>query len=451
MSARPDDQRTPPPFHLRGNYAPIAQEMTTTSLPVSGVIPEDINGLYVRNGPNPASGVSSHWFTGDGMLHGVRLEGGRAVWYRNRYVKTRSLAGDGRFLGEDGSVDRTVSVANTHVIRHHGVMLALVENTLPTCVTPLLETTGPYDFGGQLTSNMTAHPKECPVSGELHFFGYHFAPPFLTYHRLTADGVLEFSREIDVAGPTMVHDFAITRDHVVFLDLPVVFDWDKAAAGAGMPYRWSDDYGARVGVLRRNDESAPVRWFDVQPCYVFHVMNAFDTPQGVSIDVARYDSMWREQDNHFTSAYLTRWAINFQDARVNEQTINGHALEFPRINDSHQGLDYRYGYAPLTGDGGDDGLQSRAIGKVDLVTGECRPYAFEDEVNPGEFVFAPRAGATREDSGYLMGFGYHPSSNASALYIFDAEQAGSSPLARIDLPQRVPFGFHGSWLADSNP
>ena len=217
-------------FHLQGNYAPVDTEITDTALSVTGSIPDSLSGLYLRNGPNPKSGTSPHWFAGAGMLHGVRLEGGRADWYRNRWVQTRQLNEPGQsMIGDDGSVDRTIGANNTHVIRHADKILALVESSFPYEVSPELESLGVWDFDGKLDSAMTAHPKICPITGEMHFFGYGFFEPYLTYHRVDATGQLVQSEAIDVPGPTMIHDFSITETQVIFMDLPVVFDLDLVA------------------------------------------------------------------------------------------------------------------------------------------------------------------------------------------------------------------------------
>jgi carotenoid cleavage dioxygenase len=238
------------PAHLRGNYAPVKEEVTAFDLPVRGAIPPSLRGRYARNGPNPRTGQSPHWFMGDGMLHGIELRDGGAAWYRNRWVRTRAFLEDARGVSAEGEVDLTVGVANTHVVAHAGRIFALVESSFPTEVTRELKTVGSFDFAGRLTTAMTAHPKICPRTGELHFFGYSFKPPFLTYHRADSAGRLVQSEVIDVPGPTMIHDFAITDRHVVFMDLPIVFDLELAMAGT-MPYRWSDDYGARVGIVPR--------------------------------------------------------------------------------------------------------------------------------------------------------------------------------------------------------
>ncbi len=206
------------------------------------------------------------------MLHGVRLRGGRAEWYRNRWVRTAALAGR-PFLTDTG-VDRTAVVANTHVVEHAGRLLALVESGFPYEVDGELGTIGPCDFDGRLTTAMTAHPKTDPVTGEMHFFGYSPFPPYLTYHRLSAAGELVVSRPVEVPGPTMMHDFAITEHHVVWLDLPMTFSAERL--GRSMPFAWDESYGARLGVMRFDDPASRVQWFEVDPCYVFHVGTAHE-------------------------------------------------------------------------------------------------------------------------------------------------------------------------------
>ena len=214
------------------------------------------------------------------MIHGVRIEGGRAAWYRNRWVRTDSFDEDFPLYNADGTRNLRASVANTHVVNHAGKTLALVESSLPYEITNELETLGAYDFGGKLVDSMTAHPKICPTTGELHFFGYgSIFAPHVTYHRADANGELTINRPLDVPALTMMHDFALTAEHVIFMDLPIVFNLDVAIKGErDMPYRWDDNYGARLGVLRRDDPFGEVRWFDIDPCYVFHVANAYDRP-----------------------------------------------------------------------------------------------------------------------------------------------------------------------------
>ncbi|MGW4244778.1 carotenoid oxygenase family protein, partial [Nocardia sp. NPDC004722] len=180
--------------YLTGNYAPVTEEVTAHELPCTGTIPENLTGWYLRNGPNPKAANSKHWFLGDGMVHGVRIEGGRAASYRNRWVRTSTFTDGATGIDALGNRDFTAGVANTHIIRHAGRTLALVESSLPYEMTSELVTLGPHDFDGKLTTAMTAHPKTCPLTGELHFFGYDFREPYLTSHRAEASGPLELSR-----------------------------------------------------------------------------------------------------------------------------------------------------------------------------------------------------------------------------------------------------------------
>ncbi|UCE85965.1 MAG: carotenoid oxygenase family protein [Deltaproteobacteria bacterium] len=445
------------PFHLKGNYEPVREELTTFDLPVDGAIPPSLRGLYLRNGPNRVSGVSPHWFVGDGMVHGVRVENGKAAWYRNRWVRTRPFEDpSAQFVRSDGTVDRSVAVANTNVIGHAGRIFALVETSFPTELTPELDTLGICDFDGRLETAMTAHPKCCPVTGELHFFGCGFAPPYLTYHRLDAAGELVHSQEIDVPGPAMVHDFAITRRNVVFMDLPIVFSPELAVQGR-FPYRWSDAYGARLGVMPREAGAggpAPVQWLDIEPCYVFHALNAFDSDDGVVLEVARYTELWREGPESFTAATLHRFAIDLAAREVVERALDDRPIELPRVDDRRTGLEHRYGYALS---GASSVLDPRCLVKYDLgPRAGARAAASRTEVHdfgpgfaPGEAAFVPASEAAGEDEGFVLAFVYDQARNGSDLVILDARAFGGPPVATIRLPQRVPFGFHGNWIPDA--
>jgi carotenoid cleavage dioxygenase len=437
------------PFHLRGNYAPVQQEVTAFDLPVRGAVPRALAGLYLRNGPNPKSGSSPHWFVGDGMVHGVRLENGRAAWYRNRWVRTKVLANpELRFVQEDGSVDRTVVAANTNVIGHAGRIYALVENGFPTELSRELDTLGIRDFGGRLQSAFTAHPKPCPKTGELHFFGYGFFPPFLTYHVLDAKGELVRSLEIPVPGPTMMHDFAITERHVIFMDLPVVFDLQQALSGAGgMPYHWSDEYGARLGVMPRSGGVADLRWYEIEPCYVFHPWNAYETADArIVLDVARYPELWRTTSSVFDTASAHRFTLDPKSGTVKEEHLDERPIEFPRVDDRLSGQRHRYGYTVAAVGGANEGF--RGLLKYDFEKGGSVEHDFGPGCATGEGVFVPAGPRAGEDEGYVLSFVYDEASNASRLVILDAHDFAKPPVAEVPLPQRVPFGFHGNWVPD---
>ncbi|HAU21696.1 MAG TPA: dioxygenase, partial [Erythrobacter sp.] len=248
------------PFWLTGNFAPVHEERSDYDLRVTGEIPRELNGLYVRNGANPPSGKSLDWFLGCGMLHGVEISDGRPRWYRNRYVQTCLLEHETPDPKIRSQLEN--SIANTHVVSHAGRILALAELNLPIEISDQLETVGPFRFGGKLNGNMTAHPKICSVTGELIFFGYSMRPPFLKYYRVSPEGDLVQEEVISVKGPTMMHDFCITTSSTIFLDLPVVFDAKERAKG-GLGIRHDDDYGARIGVMPRDGCSAQVKWFSL--------------------------------------------------------------------------------------------------------------------------------------------------------------------------------------------
>jgi carotenoid cleavage dioxygenase len=438
------------PFHLKGNYAPVDEEVTGTDLTVVGSIPAELSGRYLRNGPNPQSGTSGHWFLGDGMIHGIRLRDGKAEWYRNRWVQTRALSEpDAQMIGDDGTVDRTIGVSNTHIVGHAGKILALVESSFPCELTPDLDTVGPYNFGGRLESAMTAHPKTCPITGEMHFFGYGFFEPYLTYNRVSAAGELVQTEVIDVPGATMIHDFAITDKHVIFMDLPVIFDLDLAMQGS-MPYRWDPGYGARVGVMPRSTDThqttgADVQWFEVEPCYVFHPMNAFvDDQDRVVVDTARYQPLWDKSADDFDNpSSLYRWTFDLATGKTAESGLDDYPMEFPRIAEHLTGLKNRYGY----GAGGPDGS---SLTKYDLDAGTSQVRDFGPTAMPGEPVFVPAENATSEDDGWLMTYVYNKPTESSDFVVLNAADITAEPVAVVNLPQRVPFGFHGSWLDDAD-
>ncbi|MFI9588859.1 carotenoid oxygenase family protein [Nonomuraea sp. NPDC052265] len=429
------------PSYLSGDLAPVPDEIEARDLEVTGVLPGELTGRYFRNGPNPRPGEDpGHWFAGHGMLHGVRLRDGRAEWYRNRWVRTKKFTDDAPFV-TDAGVDLAAVTANTHVVRHAGRVLALVENGLPHEVTPELATVGPCDFGGRLTTAMTAHPKQDPLTGELHFFGYGYFPPFLTYHRLSAAGELVESREIEVPGPTMMHDFAVTEHHLVWLDLPVVFDLNRH----GMPYAWEDGYGARIGVTPR--AGGPTRWFDIDPCYVFHVGNAWEDERGrVVLNAARYSpgawsTIWdriggaADPARHAGAAgaaVLHRWTLDPADGTAREEALDDRGVEFPTFNEDLLGRPSRYLYT----------VGAEAVVKYDQRDGSARVRTTGGAT--GEAVFVPAEGATGEDEGWLLSI--VTSGESSELVVLDASDL--SDVASVRLPRRVPAGFHGSWFAE---
>ncbi|MFD0690519.1 carotenoid oxygenase family protein [Actinomadura fibrosa] len=447
------------PGHLRS----VPDEIEARDLPVTGALPADLAGRYVRNGPNALPGTTTgHLQVGPGMLHGVRLRGGRAEWYRNRWVRSGAVCGRS-FVTPDGRLDLAAANANTHVVRHASRVLALVEVGFPQEVTPDLGTVGPCDFGGRLTTGMTAHPKRDPDTGELHFFGYGMRPPFLTYHRLDAAGRLVRSREVGVPAGTMMHDFAITEHHVVWLDLPMTFD--LARVGRGMPYGWDDSYGARLGVMRHDVPDAPVQWFDIEPCFVFHVGNAHEDAAGrVVLDAVRYTrdefvALWELLSRTITPpppsappvgrGHLHRWTLDPGSGKVAEERLDDRAVEFPTLDDDRVGRPSRYLYT-VTGTEPLSKVKSSIV-KYDA-SGAVTAWDMGPDTMLGEAVFVPAGGsgggARGEDDGWLITIATTRDGTASRLLVLDATDVAAGPVATVELPRGVPTGFHGSWLPD---
>jgi carotenoid cleavage dioxygenase-like enzyme len=450
VSAPTVEAETVFPVFRTGNYAPVHDELTAFDLSVEGSIPAELNGWYLRNGPNPRAG-EGHWCVGDGMVHGVRLENGRAAWYRNRWVRTESFDNPFPPYNDDGSRNLRSSIANTHVVRHAGKTLALMDFSLPYEISNDLRTLGVYDFGGTLTDSMTAHPKICPSTGELHFFGCgNIFEPHVSYHRANADGRLTVSRPIEVPALTLMHDFALTAQYVVFLDLPLLFNLGVALARPyqrDLPYRWDDQYQARLGVLRRDDPYGQLRWFDIDPCFVFHIANAYDLASSggnaLVLEVLRYDEMWRRNSDFGSDAALWRWTINLDTGVVEERQLDDRGVEFPRVDDRLAGTAARYSVA----------VGSGALVRYDLQGDTAIEHRFDRGGHgspgaPGEAVFAPAAGQPDELSGWYLTYVYDAETDSSDLVIIDASDFAADPVARIRMPRRVPHGFHGNWIPD---
>ncbi|MEV6486573.1 carotenoid oxygenase family protein [Streptomyces sp. NPDC051576] len=443
------------PF-LIGHYTPAVDEITATDLTVEGNLPPELTGRLLRNGHNPKPGVTpTHWFKGSGMVHGIRLREGRAEWYRNRWVHTPALEG-APYITDKG-VDLTASTAGTHVIEHAGRLLALCEANFPFELTPELDTVGAYDFDGKLRSAMTAHPKSDPVTGELHFFGSSPFPPYLMYYVADAKGHITHTAEIPGATASLKHDFALTRNHVVFVEGTVTFDPNEHS---GIPYGWNDAQPARIGVMPRGPQGADkIRWFPIEPGNMLHAGNAYEDAQGrivlegPTVDRDGFQLSWNwwvgapgRGSEPNTRSYNSRWVIDLTAGRVDEQIIDDLAVEFPTLNEEFLGTENRYQYAVSFPD--QEGYGGYGIVKYDRSTGTRHIHEAGDARLPSEAVFVPAAGATREDDGYLLTVVSDLKQNASQLLVLDA--SGLDRVATVHLPRRVTGGIHGSWIPDAD-
>jgi carotenoid cleavage oxygenase len=474
--------------YLEGNFAPVHEEITATDLPVTGTIPDHLDGRYLRNGPNPVEApdpAGYHWFLGSGMVHGVRLRDGRAEWYRNRWVRSAAVA---KALGEaprPGPVFAGFDfAANTNVIGQAGRIFAIVEaGGRPYELTGELDTIGPCDFDGTLPGGYTAHPHRDPETGELHAVSYFFGWGNKVQYSVTGtDGRVRRTVDIEVGGSPMMHDFSLTARHVVIYDLPVTFDLDFVAQGApgplgrpsrrlasrvigkrriptrvvaaatrsggdGFPYAWNPDYPARVGVMSRDSDGSNVRWFDVEPCYVYHPLNAYDDGSDrIVLDVVRHPKMFAadRQGPNEGPPTLDRWTVDLSGDKVLEERLDDRGQEFPRVDERLTGRRHRFGYVPAVGTAVGDIDLTGSLLKHDLVAGRSEVRSFGPAHRAGEFVFVPSGADAAEDDGVLMGFVHDDASGRTDLVLLDAGTL--EDVARVHVPARIPYGFHGNWI-----
>ncbi len=445
---------------LTGSFAPATEEVTTYALPVSGRLPAELNGRYLRNGPNPLGldDPNYHWFMGAGMVHGVRLRDGKAEWYRNRWVRSKVVAEAHAEQWAGGPVHKNMDfAANTHIIAHAGRTLATVEaGPLPYELTYELDTIGPYDFGGTLPGGFAAHTKLDHHTGELHAIAYFWAWDHVQH--VVVDAAGKVCRTTDVAVPDgpMMHDFALTPTYVVLLDLPVTFSLNAVIAGKELPYVWNPAHQARVGLLPR-DGSGDVTWIEIDPCWVFHCLNAYDDNGKVVVDLCQYagsfevSTLWTDHG----PVTLDRWTIDPAIGKVAQHRLDDRGQEFPRVDDRIVSRPHRYGYSAVIGDvnraitpAGDfaDDAFSNALLRHDLMAGTVQTREFGPGATVGEATFAPSSPDAAEDDGYAMAFVHNPERGASDLVILAAQDFTGEPVATVHLPARIPLGFHGSWI-----
>lgn len=458
--AGPTDQTS---HWLRGSYAPVSDELDAYGLAVTGNLPAGLRGAFLRNGPNPAFPPLGryHIFDGDGMIHGLWLDGEGGARYSNRWVRSAGLgaeraAGEALFGGLSefrlppeevmAEVGPMKNTANTHVVGHAGRILALMEAARPTELNADLSTVGEYDFGGALKGSMTAHPKIDPATGEMVFFGYSPFPPHLRVHSADASGALTWTTEVELPGPVMMHDFVVTATRVVIFDLPAAFDLDGMLAG-GEGIHWAPERGARIGVLDRGAPGDTVRWIEVDPFWVFHFLNAHDEGEALVVHGCRSDRLNTSFGDDLDEAVrptLHRWRIDPTGGTVTGDAVDDQPADFPRVDDRRAGLDARYGYVGHTRSWSETEVDFDGVVKHDLHAGTSTTALYGPSVAAGEPVFAADPDDTAEDAGWVLNWVHDRAAEQSAVVVLDA--ATLDEVARVHLPRRVPFGFHGSFL-----
>lgn len=451
--------------YLAGNFAPVRSE-DDFELTVTGEMPAGLAGTLYRTGPNPQFDPRDdqhHWFAGDGMVHAFTVEDG-AVRYRNRYVRTpkwtvenaagKALFGtfgnpfttDPDYIGQDSGV------ANTNIVFHAGRLLALEEAHPPFEMEPgTLDSRGYRDFGGKFT----AHPKLDPDTGEMIFFSYATGMmPFsntVSYGVADASGALVRREDFEAPYCSMIHDFMVTRRHVLIPVLPLTGDLQRAMAG-GPPFAWEPDKPAMVAVMARDEGVASLRWFSTDAAYVFHVMNAWDEDGQIVADVMKYAvaPLFPAADGspgRNAAAYLVRWTFDLTGATdtIRETPLDDLAGEFPRFDERFAMRANRHGwFAGQARKPGD--IRTDSLAHIDLATGRRAQYVLPEGDALSEPVFAPRSADAEEGDGWIAAVAYRAAEDVSELLVFEAQDVASGPIASARMPRRVPFGFHGNWV-----
>ena len=449
------DKAVEHPF-LSGIHKPMTQELTLTELKVTGSIPAQLAGRYVRIGPNPfkPDPRGHHWFIGDGMVHGIRLNVGKAEWYRNRYIRSQVLEAVGGPKAAPGPRRSTRDGVNTNIVQIGGKITAIVEaGSSPVQLDDNLETVAYTDFGGTLTAPFTAHPHQDPKTGEMHAITYDgTTPDKVWYVRLSPAGRVVHELAIPVANGPSIHECAITDKYVLVFDLPVTFSMASLIAGQGFPYRWNPEHRARVGLLPKTGSADDIVWCDVDPCYVFHVANAYEDADGkVIVDSAVYETMFSEgpEGPNGKPSGFERWTIDPSAKSIGRKTIDATAQGFPRPDERFFGSDYRYAWSIGLPEGGDAAfLNAQPLYRHDLKAGTRQVHDFGPNRVPGEFVFVPASDDAAEGEGWVMGYVIDTATETTDLVILNAADITLPPVAVVHVPHRIPPGFHGNWLPD---
>jgi len=452
-------------FFLKGHFAPVTKELDQTNLPIEGELPKDLFGVYMRNGPNPVFAPFSYTFPfdGDGMVHAVYIRDGHAS-FRNRFIETDQLQVERRlgkavyggvdcpFIREPGLLlpeDPTLPVKLgrfIHVIRHANKYIALHEANPAYEINAHLETVGPWNpTQSKIPISVNPHPRLDPATGELYLISYDLDRPIVTYHVLDAKGKLLREGTIDVPHCYMIHDFVLTKNYFILFLCPVVIDKLGGAKGKHM-FNWESQLETQIALVSRANPSGPILWMQSEPFFTFHFANAYETEHEIKIDYVRYPK-FTMKNNELDPGHLYRTTIDLRQRRCSHRQIDDRNVEYPRINESKNASLYRYAYIPSNLIDKNNVDVFNAIMKYDLKSDQALTHEFGAEYEVGEAVFVPKPHATEEDDGYLMLFACHRPTHRTDFFLLDARHISAKPIARVSLPQRVPHGLHGSWMA----
>lgn len=450
--------------YLADNFAPFRSEGDCV-LRTQGYVPGDLVGTLYRIGPNPQFEPRApyHWFAGDGMVHAFGFDRG-TVTYRNRYVRTPrwTIEADvGRALfasfdprGHDPLAEgRDPGVANTSIIHHAGQLLALNESSPPFRLASDLSPGGYVQGYGP---RVTAHPKRDPATGMLHWFAYGaegILDGVITYGVTDAQGGVAVRKRFQAPYASMIHDFLLSEHHVVIPVTPLTANPARAAEGRPM-IAWDGDLPTWLAVLRK-DGQGEVRWYRAAAAHVFHVVNAWEEGSVLHADVFLYPSapMFPEADGSpakSTLARLHRWTLALDDTRkaVHGQPLDDLDGEFPRMDERWTGRRHRHVWfgADTVHQNQAEPIRLNALVHMDLMLAKRSLYELPKGDLISEPVFIPRRCEGSEGDGWVSAVAWRVAENRSDLLLFEATDVSRGPVMTAQVPHRVPFGFHGSWV-----
>ena len=465
-----------------GAWRPNHREWDAFELEVvEGQIPDDLEGVYLRNTENPVhpSIELYHPFDGDGMIHQIAFGGGQAN-YRNSFIRTDGFraeqeAAESLWAGfyerpesarrEEGwgARGRMKDASSTDVIVHNGLALTTfwqcgdVYQLDPRTLTDRGKAPWVADFPS--ATGVSAHPKVDGRTGEMLVFGYGKQAPYLHYGVVSAEGKLVHSVDVPLPGPRLPHDMAFTENYAILNDMPLFWDPELLAAGLHVP-RFFPDVPTRLAVVPRRGSTQEIRWFEADPTYVLHWVNAYEDGNEIVLDgffqhnpepkrqPGSYDmlSLYRYLDLAQLDARPHRWRLDLLTGRTKEEPLSDRVMEFGTMNAGYAGQQHRYVYN-MTAEPGM--FLFDGIVKQDLETGREDRFSFGDGVYGSEAPFAPRLGAASEDDGYLVTFTTDMARNLSECLILDASSIADGPIARVRLPERISSGTHSCWTPSS--
>jgi all-trans-8'-apo-beta-carotenal 15,15'-oxygenase len=463
---------SPRATQLRG-YA--GQDVSCERAAIEGRLPAALRGVFYRNGPalfergfGDARQRYEHWFDGDGMVHAWRFTD-KGVSHQGRFVQTKKFLAEqeaNAFLAPAfGSRIQAkmpvrnsddVNPANTNVYKLGDRLLAMWEGGSATAMDPqTLETKGIVAWAPELKHMpFSAHPKVDP-DGTFWNFGTLFGK-MIVYH-ISAKGDLIKHAVFDAPSSGMVHDFAVTHRHLVFLLPPI--DIDRAAMRDGLAFgqalRWNAQGATRVLVIDRNDFSKR-RILEMPPFMVFHFGNAWEANNVIRVDFVRSDNLsvmndWMPRMMRGESVPPDASNPAFVTIDLNrgkcDITLRRENSEFPRVDPRVVGLRNRNVYYPVGNVERPEGFGFTGVMRLDVDSGKVDRYDFREEVALEEHIVVPKPGSAREGEGWLVGVGFDVASQTSFATVFDALNLAAGPEAIVRLPYWAPTCFHGHFHA----